>query len=46
MCVRLAAKFADTKLPEPKEMISQRDLRCKQSDRPLDSDTLMECCSM
>ena len=46
VCVRLAAKFADTKLPEPKEMISQRDLRCEQSDRPLDSDTLMECCSM
>ena len=46
VCVRLAAKFADTKLPDPEDMILPRDLRCEQSDRPLDSETLMECYSM
>ena len=46
VCVRLAAKFADTKLPDPKDMILPRDLRCEQGDRPLDSETLMECYSM
>lgn len=43
VCVRLAAKFADTKLPDPDDMIVPHDLRCEQSNRPLDSETLMEC---
>ena len=43
VCVRLAAKFADTTLPDPKDMIVPRDLRCEKRGRPLDSETLMEC---
>ena len=43
VCVRLAAKFADTKLPEPKEMISQRDLRCEQSSTATPSWSAAAC---
>ena len=46
VCVRLAAKFADTRLPDPEDMILPRDLCCEQGDRPIDSETLMECYSM